>query len=90
MTTMKVCVTAGANQAFVNVAMALCNEGDNAILIAPYFYCHKMTLQLVGANIHSCEFDASTFSPDFVRLEQMIAELNPKLVRISLIYALYP
>ena len=34
--------------AFVNVAMCLCNPGDTAILFTPYYFSHRVTLELHG------------------------------------------
>lgn len=83
-----VVVTAGANQAFNNVAVALCDPGDKALLIAPYFYSHKLSLQLSGAEVSVCGFNPSTFAPDFQELERMLASLKPKVVStIKLIIA---
>ena len=45
----EVMVTAGANQAFVNAALCLFDEGDAAVLVAPYYFSHLAALQLAGA-----------------------------------------
>ncbi len=42
----EVMVTAGANQAFVNVVLALCDAGDEVVLFAPYYFNHLMALQV--------------------------------------------
>ena len=31
-------VTAGANQAFINLVLTICDAGDEAILISPYYF----------------------------------------------------
>ena len=46
MTLSDVMVTAGANQAFTNVVLALCDAGDEVVLFAPYYFNHKMALQM--------------------------------------------
>ena len=46
-----IAITAGANQAFVNVALAICDSNDTACIIAPYYFSHKLALQL--ANVHN-------------------------------------
>ena len=42
----KVMVTAGANQAFVNLVLALLDPQDAVILFAPYYFNHMMALQV--------------------------------------------
>ena len=36
----RVTVTAGSNQAFVNVLLCVCDAGDEVILFAPYYFSH--------------------------------------------------
>ena len=50
-------VTAGANQAFCNVAQALLDEGDRVVVFAPFYFSHEVALQLVGAEILVCQTD---------------------------------
>ena len=44
----EVMVTAGANMAFVHAAMCLASPGDAAILFAPYYFSHRVALELLG------------------------------------------
>lgn len=44
----EIMVTAGANQAFVNVLLALCDETDRVVLFAPYYFNHLMAIQMSG------------------------------------------
>jgi aspartate/methionine/tyrosine aminotransferase len=44
----EVMVTAGANQAFTNIVLALCNAGDKVVLFRPYYFNHLMALQMTG------------------------------------------
>eukprot|EP01032_Pedospumella_encystans_P011481 gene11481-13347_t len=80
---LEIVVTAGANQAFNNLALTLCDSGDKAVLIAPFFYSHKLALQLAGAEVSVCGFDSASFAPDFVELESRIASLKPKVVVLT-------
>lgn len=43
-----VLITAGCNQAFAVAAMTLARAGDNIVLPAPWYFNHKMTLDLLG------------------------------------------
>ena len=44
----EVMVTAGANQAFTNVVIALADAGDRTVLFRPYYFNHLMALQMTG------------------------------------------
>ena len=39
-------VTAGANQAFTNVAVALLDASDRVVLFSPYYFNHLMAIQV--------------------------------------------
>ena len=39
-------VTAGANQAFLNAVLAICDPGDEVILLSPYYFNHEMAITL--------------------------------------------
>ena len=47
----EVMVTAGGNQAFINLVMALCDSGDEAILFTPYYFNHLMAFQMAGVTV---------------------------------------
>lgn len=83
MTDMDLIITAGANQAFNNVALTLCDPGDRAVLIAPFYFGHKLGLQLSGAEVSICPFDTTTLAPNFDALELIIAQQKPKVVRLQ-------
>jgi aspartate/methionine/tyrosine aminotransferase len=44
----EIAITAGCNQAFVTSVMALARAGDAVLLPAPWYFNHKMTLQMLG------------------------------------------
>ncbi len=44
----QICVTAGCNQAFYIAAIALAKDADNVVLPAPYYFNHRMTLDMLG------------------------------------------
>jgi len=48
-----IAITAGANQAFVNIALAICDSNDTACIIAPYYFSHKLSLQLADVRLSS-------------------------------------
>lgn len=44
----QVIVTAGANQAYINAVLALFQPGDGMLLPSPWYFNHRMALQLAG------------------------------------------
>jgi len=44
-----VCITSGCNQAFAAAIAALCAEGDEIIVPVPWYFNHKMWLDMAGA-----------------------------------------
>jgi len=75
-----IAITAGANQAFTNVALTLCDHGDNAIIVAPYYFSHLMSLQLSQVNISICPFQRDTLQPNWDELKLLFETLRPKMV----------
>jgi len=43
-----VCITSGCNQAFAAAIASLCGEGDDVILPTPWYFNHKMWLDMTG------------------------------------------
>ena len=60
----QVMVTAGANQAFSLLALALCDPGDEAVLLAPYYFSHLVALQIAQAKVIEGKWDPTTMLPD--------------------------
>ncbi len=44
----QVAITSGCNQAFTAAMTTLCGEGDEVILPLPYYFNHKMWLDMSG------------------------------------------
>lgn len=51
-------------QAFSHVALALCDPGDEVVLLAPYYFSHKLALQIAQATVRPCRWDPRTLLPD--------------------------
>ncbi|KAI7736417.1 hypothetical protein M8C21_016090 [Ambrosia artemisiifolia] len=80
-----VMVTAGANQAFVNIVLALCDAGDSVVMFAPYYFNSYMSFQMTGVtDILVGPGDPDTLQPDADWLEKTLRESKPtpKLVTI--------
>lgn len=74
-----VMVTAGANQAFANVVLSLCDADDAAVLFPPYYFNHLMALQMTGVkDIIMGARDPDTFAPDPAWIEETL-RTNPKI-----------
>ena len=41
-------VTAGGNMAFLHALLAICDPGDEVILLKPYFFNHEMAVRIIG------------------------------------------
>jgi aspartate/methionine/tyrosine aminotransferase len=74
-----VMVTAGANQAFTNVVLSLCDSGDRVALFAPYYFNHKMALQMTGCKIVNGARDPATMLPSAAWVEQTLADPSTSL-----------
>lgn len=83
---MEIAVAAGANQAFFNTGLTLCDASDNVIVVAPYYFSHLLTLQLCQCNVSICPFVKSTLEPDWSVLEDQIRSLKPKMVFLTALF----
>ncbi|MEO0766612.1 MAG: aminotransferase [Pseudomonadota bacterium] len=45
-----ICITSGCNQAFAAALSTLCTEGDEVILPTPWYFNHKMWLDMTGVH----------------------------------------
>ena len=78
----EIVVTPGANQAFINVILTLCSPGDKVVLLSPYYFNHKMALDMFG------------FIPVIVNLENDFSlnynELRSQLTDVTAIVLVNP
>ncbi|XP_051119646.1 aromatic aminotransferase ISS1 [Andrographis paniculata] len=80
-----VMVTAGANQAFVNIVLTLCDPGDSVVMFAPYYFNSYMSFQMTGVtDIFVGPGDSKTLHPDADWLEEKLLQSKPtpKLVTV--------
>ena len=80
MNNLDICITPGANIAFTNITLGLCNAQSHVILIAPYYLSHHMTLTLAHTNVTVCPFHTSTLMPLWDTLQQLFLSLRPTMV----------
>jgi aspartate/methionine/tyrosine aminotransferase len=74
-----VMVTAGANQAFMSLVLAMLDHESKAVLFAPYYFNHMMALQMTGAEVVVADCD-DTFVPDMTKLEAILAPGDVSMV----------
>ncbi|XP_062182993.1 aromatic aminotransferase ISS1-like isoform X2 [Phragmites australis] len=78
LTKSSVMVTAGANQAFVNLVLTLCDAGDSVVMFAPYYFNAYMSFQMTGVtDILVGASDPKTLHPDVDWLEKVLKEHDP-------------
>nr|GMD43965.1 aromatic aminotransferase ISS1-like [Ipomoea batatas] len=80
-----VMVTAGANQAFVNLVLTLCDAGDSVVMFAPYYFNAYMSFQMTGVtDILVGPGHPNTLHPDADWLENTLKNTvpTPKLVTV--------
>lgn len=66
-------ITAGGNQAFFAVALALVRPGDEVILIRPYYFNHEMTLRMLGVDVKVVDADPQAgFVPSIEAVEAIL------------------
>ena len=77
-------VTAGANQAFVNVLLTLTDATDTIVLFKPYYFNHLMACQMTGsARTVLLGEPQANMKPDLQWLQQQLqSEKPPKMVTI--------
>ncbi|EDQ85760.1 uncharacterized protein MONBRDRAFT_38717 [Monosiga brevicollis MX1] len=69
-----VMVTMGANQAFMNVLLTLCEPGDEVMLFLPYYFNHHMALQMTGMKCRKVARRPDTFELDMDAIKQHVSE----------------
>jgi aspartate/methionine/tyrosine aminotransferase len=66
-------ITAGCNQAFMIAMMCVAGPGDTVILPAPWYFNHKMTLDMLGIRTRPLQcLPENNFIPDLKELEVLI------------------
>jgi aspartate/methionine/tyrosine aminotransferase len=70
----RIIVTAGANQAFFNAVLAICDPGDEVVLLTPYYFNHEMAIALAGCRAVCVPTDGN-YQP---RIDAIEAALTPR------------
>lgn len=78
----RIYVTAGANQAFLNAILAICDPGDEVILLVPYYFNHEMAIRLASAVPVGVPTDRR-LQPDLAAIEAAITKRTRAVVTVS-------
>jgi aspartate/methionine/tyrosine aminotransferase len=78
----RILVTAGANQAFLNAVLAICDPGDEVILLSPYYFNHEMAVALASAVPVPVPTD-DRLQPDLPAIEAAITGRTRAVVTVS-------
>lgn len=83
LTNQELMVSAGANQAFSLIALALLDSGDKAILPRPYYFSHLCSLQLAAAIVEMVDWDPATLLPNMEQMREKISSPGVKMVVLT-------
>ena len=78
----RIYVTAGANQAFLNAVLAICDPGDEVILLSPYYFNHEMAITLASAVPVPVDVDGR-LQPDLPAIAAAITDRTRAIVTVS-------
>lgn len=78
----RIIVTAGANQAFFNVVLAICDPGDEVILVTPYYFNHEMAIALADCRAVCVRTDGN-YHPRPDSIEAAITPRTRAIVTVS-------
>ncbi|MDQ2067552.1 aminotransferase [Xinfangfangia sp. CPCC 101601] len=78
----QVAITQGCNQAFTSVVATLAGPGDEVILPTPYYFNHKMWMDMAGISLVALDTGA-TLIPDVAACEALISDKTRAIVLVS-------
>ena len=78
----EIVVTAGSNMGFLNAILAVCDPGDEVILLSPWYFNHEMAIRIANCTPVSVATDSS-FKPDIVAISAAITPRTRAVVTVS-------
>jgi aspartate/methionine/tyrosine aminotransferase len=78
----RIMVTAGANMAFMHVALAITSPGDEIILPVPFYFNHEMAIEMAGCRAVRVPTD-DRYQLRLDAIEQAITDRTRAIVTIS-------
>jgi aspartate/methionine/tyrosine aminotransferase len=80
----EVLISAGCNQAYCLVMLALARAGDNVVLPSPYYFNHQMWLAMLGIEVrHIASFNGSGAVPRAADAAPLIDERTRAIVLVT-------
>ena len=76
------CVTAGANMAFMNAILAVCDPGDEVIILTPYYFNHEMAIRIADCRPVTVSTD-DNYQPIIEAIENTVTDRTRAVVTIS-------
>lgn len=77
-----IAITSGCNQAFAATIATLCTEGDEVILPVPYYFNHRMWLDMAGVKTVALQTGAGLI-PDVGAAEALITPRTKAIVLVT-------
>ena len=77
-----VVISAGGNMGFLNAILAICDPGDEIILLSPWYFNHDMAIGIANCVAVSVNTDPD-FQPDLETLKAAITEKTRAIVTVS-------
>ncbi|MBV2360982.1 aminotransferase [Thalassococcus sp. CAU 1522] len=78
----QVAITSGCNQAFAAAITAICTEGDEVLLPTPWYFNHKMWLDMSGVTAVPLPTDANLI-PDVATAEALVTDRTRAIALVS-------
>ena len=75
-------VTAGGNMAFLTALLALCDQGDEVVLVKPYFFNHEMAVRIIGCRPVVVAAD-ERYQLDLASIEAAVGPRTRAVVTVS-------
>lgn len=78
----QIAITSGCNQAFAAAIAALCGEGDDVIIPVPWYFNHKMWLDMAGVTAQPLQVGAGML-PSAAEAEALITPRTRAIVLVT-------
>jgi aspartate/methionine/tyrosine aminotransferase len=73
-------ITAGCNQAFLIAAMLVAKKGDAVLLPTPWYFNHKMTLDMLGIEVRQVPCSADAFFEPSLPIAKTLIDNNVRAI----------
>jgi len=80
--TQSLVVTAGSNMAFFHTLLAICDPGDEVVIMTPFFFNHEMAIRMASCTPVAVATD-DDYQPDLEALEAALSDRTRAVVTVS-------